>query len=250
MERAALSLIAHARHPVAAPLSEATVESLLSLPGLPGEPRAVDLGCGTGEWLRRLVGRAGGSADGVDVSPAAIARAGSLAAAAGLEDRLRFHVSDAGTFANRSGGGYDIALCIGSTHALDGLDGAGRVLRGLLLPTGVALLGEGFWEQEPSTAALAGLGGARREDLPDLAGLELRTRDAGFEVIGRTIATPAEWDDYEDSWSGSLEEWAAEHTGTPEADEALAAAHAHRAGYREGYRGTLGFAVLTLRSRS
>lgn len=64
---------------------------------LSGSARVLEVGCGTGAMLRALVrsGGFGGSAVGVDQSPAFVEAAGRFAAAEGVADRLQFAVGDA-----------------------------------------------------------------------------------------------------------------------------------------------------------
>src|SRR5206468_588348 len=69
--------------------------------------RILDVGCGLG-WSSIGIARALGGAhvDGVDLDPASILAARSLAAAHGLKDRVSFEVRDAASLA---GAGYDLA---------------------------------------------------------------------------------------------------------------------------------------------
>lgn len=55
MDQGTLSSIAHRRHLVAAPVSEVRVERLLSRLDVPSGGTVLDLGCGSGAWVRRLV---------------------------------------------------------------------------------------------------------------------------------------------------------------------------------------------------
>ncbi|KAF0834577.1 SAM-dependent methyltransferase [Ornithinibacter aureus] len=67
MQRHGISHLAHAHHPVMAPLSDASVARLLDRL-LPAKGRLLDLGCGQGEWIRRALSvRDGVTAVGVDL---------------------------------------------------------------------------------------------------------------------------------------------------------------------------------------
>lgn len=69
MDRQRLSLLAHADHPIAAPLDDASVHQLLTRAVRRGDERVLDLGCGEGTWLlRALEAHPGATAEGVDVS--------------------------------------------------------------------------------------------------------------------------------------------------------------------------------------
>lgn len=243
MDRAALSHLAHAEHPIAAPLADRTVRDLLQR-GLRGRTRVVDLGCGDGTWLlRALQLHPDLKAFGVDLSGAGFDRVRTQAVEAGVADRLELHHGDARGF--DPGGTTDAVLSIGATHAFGGLLPTLDAARDLLDPGGVLLLGDGFWERAPEEHALSALG-ADVDDFGDLASTVARVQAAGWTVLHGHVSTLEEWDDYEWSWTGALERWARAHPGHADAEQVLEAADAHRRAWLGGYRGTLGFVTLLL----
>jgi SAM-dependent methyltransferase len=244
MDRDELSRRAHAGHPVAAPVGPGAVDALLGelTPATGG--RVLDLGCGAGEWLLRLLaGRPDLRGVGVDCSPLALDEARRRARELGVADRVGWVEGDGASWAD---GDVEVALCIGATHAFGGLSGTLRALRGHLAPGGQALLGDGFWERPPSHEAQAALE-AGPDDMPDLPGLVATAREHGFEVGYGHVSTLEEWDDYEWSWTGSLVRWALHEAPSEDArNQALEAARTHRDEWLRGYRGELGFATLVL----
>ena len=242
MDRTELSRIAHTDHPVASPVDVAVLRQLVGhlFPSAGG--RAVDLGCGWGEWLMELLDQHRDvTGIGVDISlPADLdARAG----ARGLADRVSWIEADA---AEWSGGLFDVVLCVGASHAFGGLAGTLDGVRGHLRPGGQVLLGDTIWDVAPSSAALQVLE-AQPGDFPDLAGLVDAARGHGFEPGYGHVSTAQEWDDYEWSWTGSLTEWALREAPTVEArEQALDVAVGHRDAWLRGYRHQLGFATLVL----
>jgi SAM-dependent methyltransferase len=245
MDRELISMLAHADHPIAAPLSDESVRTLLdrAVPG--GEERVLDLGCGSGGWLlRALTAHPKLRAEGVDVSAAALSRARAEAARLGVADRLVLHHQSAADFTSPQS--YDLVLSIGATHAFGGLLPTLAAAHGHLAAGGQVLVGDGFWEREPDQATLDELD-ATRADFDDLATtVDGIIADGWTPVYGHT-STIQEWDDYEWSWTGSLARWALDHPEDPGSAAAMTAATAHRSGWLHGYRGTLGFACLLLR---
>lgn len=242
VDRAELFDIAHLRHPIAAPVAPGELRELIGWLSPPAGGRAVDLGCGEGEWLQELLlAHPGLTGVGVDhLLPAAAAR---RAGERGLADRVRWVQADAATFAD---GQFDVVLCVGASHAFGGLGGTLSAVRTHLRPGGQALLGDTIWEGPPSAAALAALEAAP-DDFPDLAGLVRTVREHGFEPSYGHTSTLAEWDRYEYSWTGSLVDWALREAPTPEdRDQALALAREHRDHWLGGWRRELGFATLVL----
>lgn len=245
MRRQRLSLLAHADHPIHAPLADASVAALLGRAVRHGDERLLDLGCGEARWLlHALRAHPGVRATGVDTDDEALARGRSAAEAAGVSDRLTLHAADAGEFA--SAHRFDVVLCVGASHAFGGLPPTLRAARAHLAPGGTVLVGDGFWERPPEPATLAALG-ATPEEFADLATTVDRIRAAGWVPVYGHVSTAAEWDAYEWSWVGSLARWALDHPEHPDGTQALRTADEHRRGWLHGYRGTLGFVTLLLR---
>ncbi|MBA4865469.1 class I SAM-dependent methyltransferase [Streptomyces sp. PSKA54] len=244
MDRQTISALAHGDHPIAAPLSDASVARLLerALPRAAG--RLLDLGCGSGEWLlRALDGRPGLRADGVDLAAASLESARAAAERDGTGDRLTLHHQDATKFT--ASHAYDLVLSVGAAHAFGGLLPTLRAARGHLAPGGSVLVGDGFWEREPDRATLDA--GFAADEFADLATTVDRVVADGWLPVYGHVSTLEEWDDYEWSWTGTLTRWALDHPDDPGHDDALKAANAHREAWLRGYRGTLGFVTLVLR---
>ena len=239
MDRAALSAVAHADHPVAAPLHDDAVDRLLRALPVPDGGTVVDVGCGRGQWLVRLLAaRPGVTGLGVDTSAPALAVAAGTAVAAGVEDRVTWREADAAAPLDVP---VDAALCVGSTHVFGGLAETLSALREQVRPGGALLLGDGFWEGSPSDRARAVVG-----DLPDLPGVVDACREAGWAVLAGHVSAPDEWDAYEWAWTGGLTRWALARPGDPDGDQALALAREHQEEWLRGYRGQLGFVTLVL----
>lgn len=241
MDRQTISALAHADHPVAAPLAPGSVRALLARAVRRGDERLLDLGCGGGAWLlHALADHPGVRAEGVDLSAPALARAETAAAELGVRDRLVLHRADAAAYAAETP--FDVVLSVGASHAFGGLSQALAATRGHLAPGGRVIVGDGFWERPPTPEAVETLGAL--EDLPALVG---RVVADGWTPVYAHISTREELDDYEWSWTGSLASWALDHPEDPDAAEALAVAAAHRDAWLTAYRSAFGFVCLVLR---
>ena len=242
-DRERLSAIAHREHPIAGPLSDDHVGDLIARLTLGPRSRILDVGCGPGEWIVRVLERFPDAvADAVDPSPWAIASLRERAAARDVDDRIAPHEMTIDAFDPPSGA-YDAAMCLGSTHAFGGLDPTLHALGEALRPGGVMLVGDLFWARPSTREARAALD-AGPNDFPDRsAGLRLRFVRAGLEVLHVTESDQDEWDAYESSWL-TLAEYADEHPDDPDALAMHEAVRTHRAAYLEGYRGVLGYGVV------
>jgi SAM-dependent methyltransferase len=245
VDRQRLDNIAHAHHPIAAPILGVNVNRLLRRADRQPAARILDLGCGAGAWaLQALAHYPDGHADGVDPSPYALERAALHAAERDLAGRLTLHRRDPRTYV--PDGDYDLVLCVGSAPAFDGfaetLELAGRHVN----RDGILLVGVGFWQVPPTPEALAALD-AKPADRTDLPGVVDTAERAGWTPVYAHVSDAAEWDNYEWSWIGSLSEWALDNPGHPDAAAALALARERRDRWLRGCRGVLGFVTLVLR---
>ncbi len=242
VDRAETSRIAHTHHPVAAPVSDASVARLLDRLDPAEAARVLDLGCGSGAWLVELLARRPDlTALGVDthLHPDRVVRA----AARGVADRLTWYEGDAREWWD---GGYGAVLCVGASHAFGGTQPMLDAVATHLAPGGRALVGDAFWARSPSRAAQAAID-AGPGDFPTLDGFLALTDTHGWAVTYAHVSTEAEWDDYEWSWTGSLTEWALRpETGAADRRHALDVAERHRRDWLEGYRGQLGFVTAVL----
>ncbi|MFD7325742.1 SAM-dependent methyltransferase [Streptomyces sp. NPDC059875] len=244
MSREEISKIAHADHPIKSPLDDDSVSRLLER-GLPrGDERVLDLGCGTAEWLlRALATRPHLHAEGVDVSEVALTQARQAARALGVDGRLVLHQREATDFGSSET--FDLVISVGATHAFGGLLPTLAAAREHLAPGGRVLIGESFWDRDPSPEAVEMFG-----DLADLATtVDLVVADGWTPVHGH-VSTRAELDAYEWACWGSLAAWALDHPADPAAVQVLEAANAQRSQWLRGYRDSFGFVCLVLRRTS
>jgi cyclopropane fatty-acyl-phospholipid synthase-like methyltransferase len=228
--RDALRVLAHSRLTFNAPLSDERAAAIVGNLALAPGRHALDLGCGWGELLLRVVAsHPASTGTGVDVDRIALDRARRAAAARGLQQRVEFVEDDATSFEDRG----HLVLCVGSSHAWGGATPALRALRERVELGGSVLFADGFWERPPGSEARRIFG-----ELPVFDGLLSVARAAGFSVESADRSSREEWDAFEAGWRAALE-------CADDADARLLALARERE-YRDGYRGILGFAWLVL----
>ncbi|MFI6642040.1 SAM-dependent methyltransferase [Streptomyces sp. NPDC050504] len=233
------------------PLSEARAARLVDRLTSPPPATVLDLGCGWGELMLRLLAAApGATGTGIDVNAADLARGRANADRLGLAGRVAFVESPA---ADAAPAPADLVLSLGASHALsdaapphhttEALD----ALRRLVNPGGRVLFGEAFWQRTPSGGELAAMwpdaSAAEHHHLADLVDLAIA---AGFRPEHIETATEAEWEDFESGHKSDLEAWLAAHPGHPLAAETRERVDRMRSWWLRGTRGVLGMAYLTL----
>jgi hypothetical protein len=119
--------------------------------------------------------------------------------------------------------------------------------KGLLRAGGRLLLGEGFWEREPTEAQLAAMP-VPRDQYRSLAGLVDFAHDHGYRMLAVEQASLDEWDVFENRHGLAWERWLRANPDSEHAPEIRAKADNARNRRLWGWRGTLGLAYLTLQA--
>lgn len=247
MDHAAFSAIAHTGMRYCNPLSVATMEAALESLDLPRGARALDVGCGKGEWLIRLAERYGAHGAGIDLAASFLAE--------GRDEAVqRLPGPHGGAVEFREGSAreldererYDVVSCFGASHIFDGLDGTLRALAPLVRPGGWLLIGEGYWKRDPDDAYLARLG-ASRDELRSHAATVAAGEAAGLVPSYAWTTTRREFDDYEWTYVRNAEEWAAAHRDHPDHDDVRRRARVIRDHALLGGREFMGFGLYLFR---
>jgi SAM-dependent methyltransferase len=240
-DQARYSALAHRDHAFCNPLSSEKVDRVLGLLELSPGQRVLDVGCGKAEMLVRLVTRFGARAVGVDINERFLDEANAKAAVKVPRQSLELlHASiHSIPVAPES---FDVALCVGSTHAYGSYRAALSALQRAVGPGGRILLGEGYWKREPDPEYLAALD-ATRDDFTDHAGNVSAGLDAGLISLYSCVSSEDEWDHYEGLYARAIERYAIANPDDPDRAEMLERIRRWRAAYLRWGRETLGFGL-------
>lgn len=236
------------------PLSEERAAHLVAFLSDPEPVEVLDMGCGWGELLLRVLASAPQARGrGVDSASASIDRARQQASTRGLLDRVTF---DSMPGIEAEGRPADAVICIGASQIwgppveeAQPLDytAALSALRALVVPGGRLVYGEAIWSAPPHPAATAPLSG-RDDEFLTADALSNRIRAAGFDVMDHDQASVQEWDVFEAGYRVRYARWLEAHGADhPSAGQVRQRYEEQRAAYEEGYRGVLGMAYYCLR---
>lgn len=225
------------------PLSEEHAALLIRRMAVDSAESVLDLGCGWGELLTRVVAAGTGSGCtgvGVDTDARLLERGRTLARDRGLGERVTFVDANAREWATPA----ERVLCVGASHAWGGTAAALAGLASLTPPGGRLLFGCGCWEGEPTPRAMEIFG----DEVLPLADVVRHARDGGWRVLHLTTADQREWDEFESTWRLGRESWL---LAEPALSVAAAAALRRELDdrlleYITGYRGVLAFCYLIL----
>lgn len=254
MDRDRFSFIAHTRRDICNPLSFDKLDAVISRLELSENADAIDIGCGKAELLIRLAHAWGHRGDrgvrsvGVERSPLFAAEAKRRVGEAALTNEITIHESDALVWLNANPAlRFDLACCTGSLHALGGYEPTLRTLLDRLNPGGWLLIGEGFWAQPPAPEYLKFLGDDETQFTTHAGNIELALK-LGLTPYFAATASADEWDDYEWTYSSTIEQHVRENPGDPDANEMLERIRPWREAYLKWGRETLGFGIYLFRA--
>lgn len=249
MDRNRFSAIAHRNHAFSNPINEAKIMKMIDMVLLKSEDKVIDIGAGKCELLIRLVEKYNISGTAIELYGGAIEEAKKNAGGRIPEGSIEFIIDDANVAIEKfEQDEFDLGICIGSTHALGGLDTTLKKMKRLVNKSGYILIGEGYWKQRPSHDYLQALGGAKEADLKYHDENVRVAEELGLVPLWSYVANEDDWDEYEWLYSSSIENYCHENPNDPDRVAMLERIRAWRRTYLQWGRDTLGFGLYLFRN--
>lgn len=247
MDRNRFSKIGHGDLEYWNPISKHGLEQATRHLDLSPSARILDVGCGRAKVMLDLVATFDAHGIGVDPHPEAMAFAKEAAAQRGLSERVQLLEEDF-KLENYLDEPLDLVVCIGSSHAVGTPAAAVEAFARILKPGGFLLLGEGYWQQAPSSDYLNFLGGTE-DDLLSHALTSCLGEKHGLGCVFRRETTREEWSAYEDTYAGNLFAFIEAHPDDPEASSCSERITAWRNAYLQWGCHTLGFGLYLMQKK-
>ncbi len=249
MDRNKFSAIAHRNHAFSNPISEEKITKMIQMVSPKPQDTVIDIGAGKCELLIRLVENYEISATAIELYGGAIEEAKKNASHRIPEGSIEFICEDANaTVESYEQESYDLGICIGSTHALGGLESTLQTMKRLVKKNGYILIGEGYWKQSPSSEYLMALGGADESDLKNHAENVKAGEELGLIPLWSYVSNEDDWDNYEWLYSSSIENYCLENPDDSDREAMLQRIRTWRRTYLQWGRDTLGFGLYLFRN--
>ncbi|MBD8028651.1 class I SAM-dependent methyltransferase [Ureibacillus sp. Re31] len=248
MDRNRFSAIAHQNHTFYNPINPTKIDKVIELLELTGNDKVIDIGAGKGEILLRIIERYRSKCIAIEKYSDFTEQLQVNAKNRGLLKNIEIITEDAKVAINTINEQFDVAICIGSTHALGGLHETLGMLRKCVKKGGYILIGEGYWKQQPSKEYLEALGGAEESELRSHFENVMVGEKLGLIPLWSYTTNDDEWDEYEWLYAMSIENYCYEHPDDPDRDAMLQKIRKWRSTYLKWGRDTLGFGIYLFRN--
>jgi len=234
------SLIAHRNHSFYNPISEQKITNIIRQLRLNTDTKTLDIGCGNGEVLRRIAQQYTIHATGIDICQTSIQNAIQNSQ---QFPNIHFIACDAKehlqTLPLQT---LDLAICLGSSHALGGYKSALQQLQPYMKKNGQIVFAEGYWKQKPHPNYLEILQAQDDDYLYHWQNVQLAV-DQGLIPLYSYTASEEDFDNYEWTYSRSIEDYVLENPQDPDNESMLKHIRWWRENYLKYGRSTLGFAI-------
>ena len=220
------------------PISPEKLDRIIGQFSLSPDSRVLDLGCGDGDFLRRIFSQTRAECHGVDPDTSALQSCRKREP----DTRLILHETTGAEFVWPVLP-FDLIICTGSSHAFGGFIPTLRVLRKHIPAGGLIFMGEVYWRKTLDPAYMEFLG----EGWPDFdltfADLLRAGEEEGLIALYNIRSSQEEWDHFEGAFAQRKIQAALNLTDPDARAKAFARQKAWRDAYLRWGRSSMGFGL-------
>lgn len=238
--------ITHRNHLLCNPTSKGKLEEFVSVLPLISEARVLDIACGKGEQLVRVVKRLNATGVGVDISPYETKEARQRVEQNNLQDQIEINEGDGGKF-TAPPHSFSLAMCIGASWIWDGYSGTIEALKKFVPSGGLIAIGEPFKLKEPDPEYVAIEPGFVNNMVWHHENVAIAQR-AGLTHLYSVVSDQDDWDRYEGLNMLSAETYAVENPDDPDVPELLKRQRLRNEIYLKWRRDTVNWAIYLFRA--
>lgn len=238
--------ITHKKHIFLNPISEAKIDGLFSLLNLKPGSKVLDIACGKGEFLIRLVELFNISGTGVDISPYFLKDCKEKKNERVPNSDIEFLEIDGTKYSPKINELFDLTMCIGASFIYDGFIGTINALKKMTKTSGMIILGEPYWLKEPDEEYLKMSGIKKEEYNSHYGNIDIGEKE-GLKCIYTLVSNHDDWDHYETLQWWSAYDYITVNNDDPDNSELLNEIEKAKMQYLLYGRDTLGWAIYVFK---
>lgn len=247
MDKNKYATIASEHHIFNNPIRSDKMDKIIEFIDLTEDSKVIEIGAGNCELLIRLVEKYNAFTTAIELYKDQIDEGTQRAKERISSEKITFIHEDAkSVIKNYTTNSFDLAICIGATHAIGDLDSTLETLRKCVRKGGYILIADCFWKKEPSQEYLRELGGKEVDYGSHYDNIEAG-ENKGLIPIWSYTASDDEWDEFEWLYVLSVENYCYKNSDDKDCADMLNEIRRWKKVYNKWGRETLGFGIYLFR---
>ncbi|MBN2335608.1 class I SAM-dependent methyltransferase [Candidatus Bathyarchaeota archaeon] len=238
--------ILHKYQEIMNPLTEEKLDKLVDLLRLEPGSSVLDIACGKGTLLVKLVEKYGIKGVGIDKSPYCIDDCNQNKSTRVPDADLTFHLMDGADYKPEIK--YDLSCCLGGSWVFKDHRGTLEALSGMTKPGGLILVGEPHWLKEPAKEYLEAEEMTRDSYRLHAENVMIGER-LGLRCLYTLDSDHDGWDHYETLHWWATEDYIRDNPGDPDVPEIREANEKFKQIYLRWGRDTMGWCIYLFRNQ-
>ena len=240
--------ITHKKHSDLNPMSKDKLNKLFLLLDLMPNSRVLDIGCGKGESLIRLVKLFNISGIGVDLSPYHSKDCkGNINKRVPSSD-IKILEMDGAKYKPDENETHDLSMCLGASWIYNGFKGTIEALKKMTKPEGLIIVGEPYWLKEPGDEYLKMSGIKKEEFNSHYKNIDVGEKE-GLYCVYTLVSNHDDWDHYETlQWLATMD-YVTDNPEDQDNPELLKRVKKAKTEYLLYGRDTLGWAIYVFKKQ-